>query len=449
MLPPESQTIEYKSEYVADIKKEITAFANTTGGTLYVGVNDDGSIVGVERPDLCMQQLSNAIRDGIRPDVTMFTRLETVSLEGCTVLRVTVTTATNRPYYLSDKGLRPSGVYLRQGSTSAPASEEAIRSMIRQTGGDAFEDNRSLLQELTFHSFQQEMQLRNLECGSAQMRTLGLIANDGLYTNLALLVSDQCQHSIKFAVFQGDDKLVFKDRKEFTGSLFAQLEQAYQAIDFCNQTKAHFEGLLRSDERDYPPDAIREALLNAIVHRDYGFSGSISINLYANRIEFISLGGLVPGFSLDAALMGASQPRNPKLAALFYRMQLIEAFGTGLGKIVNSYAGQMVQPSFEPVDGAFRVTLPNLHPSPSASASIRTTISAKLDVVPTHSLSPLSASVQKAFLLFEQGNVLARAELENALGIKTSRAIAILNELLVRGKIVKVGSGKNTRYQIK
>lgn len=118
---------------------------------------------------------------------------------------------------------------------------------------------------------------------------------------------------------------------------------------------------MRTDERDYPLDAIREALLNALVHRDYSFSGSIFINIYDDRIEFISLGGLVPGFSLEAALLSASQPRNEKLAALFYRLRLIESSGTGLGKIMNCYAPQKTKPIFENVEGAFRVILPNMH----------------------------------------------------------------------------------------
>ena len=91
------------------------------------------------------------------------------------------------------------------------------------------------------------------------------------------LINVSIPSSLQF--FQGSDKLVFKDRKELTGSLFAQLTDAYKTIDFYNGTKATFHDLLRADERDYPEDAVREALLNAIVHRDYSFSGSTIINL--------------------------------------------------------------------------------------------------------------------------------------------------------------------------
>jgi len=124
---------------------------------------------------------------------------------------------------------------------------------------------------------------------------------------MGFLVSDQCKHSIKVAIFQGVDKAIFKDRKEFSGSLFTQLVDVYKLIDFYNGTRASFHDLIRTDIKDYPEDAIREALLNAIVHRDYSFSGSTLINIYSDRLEIISLEGLVAGLSLEAAMIGASQ----------------------------------------------------------------------------------------------------------------------------------------------
>ncbi len=442
----ENETLEYKRQYTPDIKKEVVAFANTAGGTIYIGVDDNGTPVGVQDPDAVVQQLTNALRDGIRPDVTMFTRIAIQDVGGCPVVAVTVSTGTRRPYYLTDKGLRPSGVYLRQGASSAPASEDAIRRMIRLTDGDSFENGRSLIQELTFQTFAAEMQQRHLACGPAQYQTLGILATDGLYTNLGLLVSDQCQHSIKLAVFQGTDKLLFKDRKEFGGSIFQQLNEAYQAIDFYNGTRASFEGLLRKDERDYPMEAVREALLNAVVHRDYSFSGSISINLYQDRMELISLGGLVPGFSLEAALMGASQPRNGKLASLFYRMDLIEANGTGLGKILNCYAGLPIQPSFESVEGAFRVVLPNIH---AASTQEEARSVKKSRVEHTSESATLTASEQKALQAIRQAGQVSRRELESLLGVGTTRTVVLLKRLVELDKVQKIGNGKNTRYQCK
>ena len=424
----ESETVELKELYTPDLKKEIVAFANTNGGTIYMGVQDNGEIIGLDNADFVMQQISNSLRDSIRPDISMFTNIELLQENNKYFVKLAVSQGTKKPYYLSDKGLKPTGVYVRSGTTSAPASEDAIRMMIKMTDGDSFESNRSLIQELTFTSLNKEMERRNLEFSEVHMKNLGILSSDDIYTNMGLLVSDQCKHSIKFAIFQGTDKLVFKDRKELTGSLFAQLTDAYKIIDYYNGTKATFHDLLRTDERDYPEVAVREALLNAIVHRDYSFSGSTFINLYSDHLEIISLGGLVSGLSLEAAMLGASQPRNEKLASLFYRMKLIEAYGTGISKIISCYRGLPVQPKFENVEGAFRVVLPNIH------------------------ALELSAEDEKylpILRLFEKQKEITRSDVENALGIGTTYAINMLKEMLDKDLISKVGNGRLTRYVAK
>lgn len=162
------------------------------------------------------------------------------------------------------------------------------------------------------------------------MKTLGLITQDGVYTNLGLLLSDQCVHTIKAAVFQGTNQNEFKDRKEFAGSLFQQMDEVYDFIDFRNQTHSTFEKLYRIDRRDYTETAVREALLNLLVHREYSFRASSFISLYTDRLEFTSIGGLVSGVTLKDVTMGISVCRNMKLANVFYRLELIEAHGTGL-----------------------------------------------------------------------------------------------------------------------
>lgn len=130
-----------------------------------------------------------------------------------------------------------------------------------------------------------------------------------------------------------------------------QLTDVYKLIDLYNCTKASFHDLIRIDERDYPEDAIREAILNAsFIETIHLVSGSILINIYLDRLEIISLGGLVPGLLLEATMMGASQPRNEKLAALFYRLKLIEAYGTGISKIISSYKKTDTGPIFENVE---------------------------------------------------------------------------------------------------
>ena len=241
MLFQESETVELKGIVVEDIKKEVIAFANSAGGTVYVGVTDDGSVVGVDSPDQAIQQVANMVRDSIKPDVTMFVRYEAKQVDGKMILSVEVQRGTDRPYYLAKKGLRPEGVYVRQGTSSVPATDAAIRRMIKDTDGDSFENMRSLEQELTFEATREEFQSRNLPFDQPQMKTLGILNTDGIYTNLGLLLSEQCAHTVKAAVFEGTDQSVFRDRQEFSGSLLKQLNNVYEFIDRRNQVHSTFD----------------------------------------------------------------------------------------------------------------------------------------------------------------------------------------------------------------
>lgn len=429
----EGMHMEFKREYTVDIRKEIVAFANSQGGTIWIGVADNGEVAGLSNPDDVLLRVVSMTRDAIKPDVTLFTKCETAVQDGKNVVKVEVQRGTDRPYYIADKGLKPSGVYVRSGSASVPASQDGIRAMIKETDGDKYESGRSLNQDLSFITAKEEFARRKLEFGVTQMKTLGLIGEDGLYTNLALLLSDQCQHTIKAAVFQGNSKAEFKDRREFGGSLLGQLISAYEYIDQYNKVHATIEGLLRVDRRDYPEIAIRETLLNAVVHREYSFSGSTLISIFDNRIEMVTLGGLVPGLSLEAIKIGASQSRNERLSNIFYRLRLIEAYGTGIRKIMDSYAGQPMQPDFIVTDGAFSVVLPNLNEQKEIAPA------------KTKNLTP---NAEKALGYIREHGDVSRQEIEEFLGIKQTAAGNLLRGLVKQNLIETVGGGKTTTYRI-
>lgn len=437
-MQTENKTTELKREYVDDIKNTVVAFANCDGGTIYIGINDDGSIRGVDDADETMLRVTNAIRDAVRPDVTMFVDCGGEDIDGKQVVRVTVRRGTARPYYLRGKGIRPEGVYVRQGASTVPASETAILDMIKETGGDSYEAARSLIQQLTFDKAAEFFKRRGVSFGAAQMRTLRMIGEDGMYTNLAFLLSDQCAHSLKMAVFEGGRKSVFKDRLELSGSLLAQLDGAYEFIDRFNRTRAEFDGLDRIDRRDYPPEAVREALLNALVHRDYSFSAPTLISVFDDRIEFVSVGGLVKGLSMDDLRLGVSILRNPNLANIFYRLRLIEAYGTGMLKINECYKDALQKPKIEASSHAFKVTLPNVN---FGAESV-------VEKVSAHRERAKEQRVRVIEELCRENGYVTRKDLEKAFEISQATAVLLLRKLTGDGLLVKEGSGSNVRYYI-
>ncbi len=434
----ENKVIEFKREYTEDIKYAVVAFANTEGGKIYIGIRDDGSVLGVQDTDATMLRITNMIRDVIRPDVTMFTECAVETMDGLSVIVLTVQRGTARPYYLAVKGIRPEGVYVRQGASSVPASEAAILNMIRETSGDCYEDARSINQQLTFTKVEEYFARHNMAFGDQQKRTLNIIGSDGNFTNLGMLLSDQCVHTIKLAVFDGSKKSVFRDRKELSGSLLSQLEDAYSYIDGFNRTRAEFEGLIRIDKRDYPGEALREALLNAITHRDYSFSGSTLISIFDDRIEFVTIGGLVRGLSFDDIMLGVSALRNQKLANVFYRLKLIEAYGTGILKINESYADYAVKPQIEVTGNAFKITLPNTNYVPERKAEVSTK--------PVKVKSKTNRQEILLHLAKKRGYIV-RKDVEAELKVSQATAILLLRDMVDTGLLIKEGSGKQLKYR--
>lgn len=429
----ESDVVELKSRVIGDICKEVIAFANTRGGTLYIGVEDDGTVVGVDDPDGVILQVNNMVRDSIKPDITMFVGYQAHEMEDKRIVAVTIQKGTDRPYYLGSKGLKPSGVYVRNGTSTDPATDTAIRRMIKETDGDSFEMMRSLEQNLTFQSAEVQFSKRNVTFDSTKMQTLGMISQDGIYSNVALLLSDQCGSTIKTATFTGTDKTTFQDRREFSGSLFRQMEEMYAYLDIRNRTKATFEGLYRTDTRDYPEEALREALLNSLIHRDYSFSASTLISVYDDRIEFVSVGGLPIGITLEDIMLGLSICRNPKLAAIFYRLELIEAYGTGMPKIVKSYAGTGLEPKIEVTNNAFKVTLPNRNTAVKESKSS----------------GAEKTNEERILDLIGQNGEIVRSDVDRLLNVSQPTASRILKNMVSNGMLYQEGSGRKTKYKSK
>ena len=426
----ESSLVELKRELNKDFKKEIIAFANTDGGEIFVGIDADGSVFGIDDSEAVMEQIGSMIRDGIKPDLTAYSSIDSFSEEGKSIVRVAILRGTKRPYHLTDKGLKSSGVFIRHGVSSVPASDEMIRQMLKESDGVHYDQSRSVQQELTFAYAKDYFKKSGLEFSDDKKRSLGLIDEDGYFTNAALLLSDQCPHSIKCAVYEGVGKTKFKLRKEFYGSVLKQMDEAYDFLDLNNNLNSVLDGLKRVDYPDYPKYALREALMNTIVHRDYDYTGSTIINIFDNRIEFVSLGGLVKGITMDDILGGVSQPRNTVIAALFYRLELIEAYGTGIQRIIESYDSFLQKPIFRPAPASFVVVLPKVDYRAIAQGGD-------------------SLSCEDAILDYlSKSDYVTRKDVELMLGKPKFAVLPILNSLLDSGKIAKEGSARAVRYRL-
>ena len=423
----ESESVGFKPRITEEVYKDVIAFANSGGGTLYLGVDESGNETGIPDPNAERKHLIDGIKETILPDLSPLVQC---TAQENNVIRLSVAEGIDKPYYLKGKGIRPGGVFVRRGTESAQADPEQINRMIRESGGENYEELRSLEQALTFASARSFFERCGVGWGEDRYEAQGITRN-GVYTNLGLILSDQCPYTTKIAVFSDEELTVFRDSREFGGSICRQFEDAVGYLGLCNRTASTIRGVIRTDKRDYPEEAIREALLNAIVHRDYNFSGSNIINVNDTRMEFISLGGLPPGLSTEDVRLGISQPRNKKLAEVFERLRLIETYGTGIRRVYKLYERCGIQPEIMATRSAFKIVLPNMNAAPEVSdespGRLTDQMKAVLDYLETH-------------------GQITDEELESLLGVKKTRVFNLTKEMKERGLIDSVGRGRDKRF---
>lgn len=440
----EGEHIEYKLLVNDNVIKTIVAFANTDGGTLYIGVDDEGNAVGLDDADAELVKLSNMLRDKVRPDILMMTSCSIEEIDGADTIVVQVCRGVKRPYYLAEKGLRPEGVYVRNGSATLPSSDTAILRMVKETEGDSFETGLSLNQDLTFDYAVPQFEEQGLELGPDEMRTFGMVDAGGLFTNTALLLSDQCPPFVKAALFDDDERNVFVRREDYAGSILKQLDDAYGFLDGNNRFRTHTEGLRRIDYYDYPAVALREALVNAVVHREFALSGPTLISVMPSSVEIVSLGGLPLGIEYPDLEANISMPRNRLLATIMFRLEVIEAYGTGITRMRRSYRDMEREVRIEVTPNTFTVELPNRNAE---------------DARPWQRLQD-GSHVQYTLLDFNTGEEVpieqffangprTRQELQQELGMTQSTTIRTLKTLMEEGLITRTGKGKATRYRMK
>ena len=456
----EGPNVEFKRMWVDGAKRSAVAFLNTSGGVIYLGVDDDGIAIGTDDADEQMRRATQAISGGIHPDPMSFISVETETMDGVTVVAVHVQRGARRPYYLTDKGVRPAGVYIRSGAASIPASESMIIDMVRQTSGNSFEDALSLHQDLTFVAAGNAFAQAGLTFTPASQRTLGMIGPDNAYTNLAWLLSDQCTVSVKAAVFGDGNKEQFVNRQEFNGSVLLQFDQLLAFVGRYNPVSSTLgDDWRRIDDYGYSPLVLREALLNMIVHRDYGLSGPSLVSIFDDRMELVNLGGLPDNLTRADMFTGISVQRNPKLANVFYRLGLVEAYGTGIRRIMGAYSGSENLPTFEISDHAFKLTLP-CRGSAGTSAPPEKNPQGQPAVHP-HNETENKAVVETETALenrwnenrsrvVEQARIsgsISRKQVERITGMSQAAAARLLRDMVKAGDLVRVGGGPATAYQ--
>ena len=355
----ESNHIEFKKCYVDDLDKDIIAFLNSQGGRIYIGIEDNGHIIGIpkfEQDDLDLK-VANIISDSIYPNSRDFINFD---YDDNNVLIINIRKGNKTPYYLRDKGPKPTGVYIRFGASRRQATEEEILTMIMESRDYSFEKDISYNQNLHFKYLKNYANSANLDFGEHKFKTLGIKNTHNQFTNLGLLVSDENPIVVKFAKY--DNKMDFIYKREYEGSIVLIADRIIIQADDFNALSAKIpdSGGKRIEIKSYPGKSLREAIINAICHADYSASSNIKIEFFPDKVKISNPGGIYDA-TLDEVLEGKQTFRNPGLVNILMRLNFIENYGTGLARIFETYKVGQRKPIFYVTNRFFCITLPNLN----------------------------------------------------------------------------------------
>lgn len=411
----EGKFIEFKENITTTFLKTVSAYANFGEGVVYFGVLDNGEPVGLSDPvDACLR-IENMINDNIdpHPDFTLEVN------EQLRTVKLTVEAGDNKPYLFKGKA------YKRNDTSTIPVDRYELSRLAMIGLNVSYDSTPATRQELTFEFLTKKMKsILHVETVNLDVfKTLGLYTEKQGYTVAAQLFSDENEtRGIDIAKF-GESINIINERIDLSNhSLLEQYDQALEVYRRYYQYEI-IQGAYRQTVELIPQEAFREAIANALVHRDWGVQASIRVAMYDEYVEITSPGSLPPQVKVNDYLNGnVSYLRNPIIGNIFFRLHIIESFGTGITRIKQSYKNSMIKPSFEVSESCVRIILP----------------------VISH---PDKINESKINLVKQLGNkILSSSEIARMLNLSKTKTVYLLNELLDDGSIEKVGSGRSTKY---
>lgn len=376
----ENKEIEYKRElpeHSDKYMKSIVAFANSYGGKLIIGVEDDTrEIIGVdeEKAFQIMDSIANAISDSCEPAIIPDITLQTV--EDKKLIVVEIAASTQRPYYIKSLG-KEKGVYIRVAGTTRRADDTRLKELMFEGANKSFDQAiclgfditekdindlcDSLYDTAVNNCYSEEAKHEIKKPTKNNLLSWGIIAEKDGKTyptnSFALLTGNEIiPTKIQCGVFKGDNRAIFVDRREFTGPIQNQIEEAYRYVLSKINLGAEIEGLYRQDMYEMPMGSIREIIANAITHRSYLEPGNVQVALYDNRLEVTSPGMLLNGVTIEKIKEGYSKVRNRAIANAFSYMRIIEEWGSGIPRMFDEFSRYgLAEPELVDMDGDFRV----------------------------------------------------------------------------------------------
>ena len=335
----ENNHIEFKAELNDKLEKEVVAFLNSNeGGVIYIGVDDFGHPVYLENIDILQTKITDRIKNNILPATLGLFEVTTEVVEDKTVIKVLISSGLEKPYYIKKYGMSTNGAFIRQGSSSMPMSITMIEELFRKRVRNTLKNIVSPRQDLTFSQLKIYYEGKGFNLNDKFESSLELYTPEGKYNYVAYLLADENSISIKVAKYAGSDKYDLIENEEYGYcSLIKATDRILDKLKIENKTLARITDKKRIQKNIVDATALREAVINAIVHNDYSEELSPVIEIYEDKIVVTSYGGLLSGQTEEDFFGCMSMPRNRELMRVFRDLDLVEQLGSGMTRILKAY----------------------------------------------------------------------------------------------------------------
>ncbi|PKR80718.1 transcriptional regulator [Brumimicrobium salinarum] len=355
---PETNRIEFKEKLTKeiDLEKEVIAFLNyNEGGFIYIGIDKMGTVVGVKDIDGDMLKIKDRLKTNIIPSCMGLFDISSEEKDGKDIIKITVASGSEKPYYKRKYGMSEKGAYIRNGTAADPMPQKMIDELFAKRTKTSIGKIRSSRQDLTFEQLKIYYEGKGITLNKNFAKNLELLTEKGEYNYVAYLMADENGTSIKLAKYNGLTRVDLTENPDFGyESLIKATKQVLDKIEIENKSDTSITSAERIDKRPWSSIALREAILNAFVHNDYTTEVPPKFEIFDDRIEITSTGGLPNGLSKDEFFEGFSVPRNKELMRIYKDLELVEQLGSGVPRILEYYGREC----FKFSENFLRMTFP-------------------------------------------------------------------------------------------
>lgn len=431
----ETNNVEFKRELNDKFEKEVVALLNTNGGHIYIGVNDDASIYGVDNVDEIQLEIKDRIKNKIAPSSIGYFEIIVETRDNKQFIHVIIAAGNEKPYYIKKYGMCPQGAYIRVGSSCVQLTEKQIFDFYSKRTRTSLINIISPIQDLSFAQLKIYYEEIGYIFTHNTFKQFNFNLSTGEFNYLAYLLSDQNGLVINIGKFKGNNVVDLEEMKSFSNQ--SLIKTTSEIIDFIEKQNKIFTTITSSkriEQKLFDSIAMREAVINALVHSDYSYENTPTFRIFDDRIEIISVGGLPEGIEKTEFLNGYMSPKNPQLMKIFRDLGFVEHMGTGIIRILSKYDSSI----FSFSSNFIKVAIPYSFKTNS-------------EVINENSIDnfkEISKRQKRIIEIIRNNASITQEEMASILNISRFTIIREIKVLEEKGIIKRIGSNKTGNWKI-